>query len=92
MIASLYALLFGTATLTSAIPVVERRAVQALNQAAFAEAQQRDDTATRAFSSTEIKVSNQVGSSIGSLVLTSCRLQMGDVSSLMSYLEISVQI
>jgi hypothetical protein len=27
-----------------------------LNQAAFQEAQQRDDTATRAFSSTEIKV------------------------------------
>lgn len=56
MITQISALLVGAATLTSAIPVVERRAVQELNQAAFAEAQQRDDTATRAFSSTEIKV------------------------------------
>lgn len=56
MITQISALLCGAATLTSAIPVVERRAVQELNQAAFAEAQQRDDTATRAFSSTEIKV------------------------------------
>lgn len=58
MIASLSALLFSAVSLTSAIPVLERRVVQALDQAAFAEAQQRDDTATRAFSDTEIKVGN----------------------------------
>lgn len=80
MIAPLSALLFGAATLASAIPVIERRVVQELNQAAFAEAQQRDDTATRAFSSTEIKVCNKVESSIGWLMLIICRLQMGNVS------------
>ncbi|PVH76170.1 hypothetical protein DL98DRAFT_562133 [Cadophora sp. DSE1049] len=34
---------------------MEKRVVTSLNQAAFEEAQQRDDTATRAFSGTEIK-------------------------------------
>lgn len=55
MIVPLSAILLSAATLTSAFPV-ERRAVDALNEEAFAEAHPRDDTATRAFSSTEIKV------------------------------------
>ncbi|KAK5994594.1 hypothetical protein PT974_05073 [Cladobotryum mycophilum] len=41
----------------SASPV-DRRAVQSLNQAAFQEAQQRDNTATRAFSNVQIKTSD----------------------------------
>lgn len=58
MIAPLSALLVGVVAVTYALPIVEveKRVVQALNQAAFAEAQQRDATATRAFSSVEIKV------------------------------------
>jgi hypothetical protein len=56
MIASLSALLLGAASIASTLPVVEKRTVTALNQAAFEEAQQRDDTATRAFSSIPIKV------------------------------------
>lgn len=56
MIAPLSILLVGAAALASAIPVVEKRVVQALDQESFAEAQKRDDTATRAFSSTAIKV------------------------------------
>jgi hypothetical protein len=53
MISPLSALLFGVAL---ASPVVQVRTVTSLNQAAFEEAQQRDATATRAFSSTAIKV------------------------------------
>ncbi|KAH8670212.1 hypothetical protein BGZ60DRAFT_527696 [Tricladium varicosporioides] len=49
-------LLLATLALTSASPL-EVRTVASLNQAAFEEAQQRDATATRAFSSTEIKTS-----------------------------------
>lgn len=60
MLAPLSALLFGALTLAS--PVVQVRTVSSLNTAAFEEAQQRDDTATRAFSSTEIKVSNLISS------------------------------
>lgn len=48
-------LLLATLALTSASPL-EVRTVASLDQAAFEEAQQRDATATRAFSSTEIKV------------------------------------
>ncbi len=55
MLAPLSFLLLAAASLTSASPLV-RRAVQQLNQEAFAEAHQRDDTATRAFSNTAIKV------------------------------------
>jgi len=54
MFASLSALLFASSVL--AVPLIEQRAVQKLDQAAFDEAQQRDASATRAFSSTEIKV------------------------------------
>ena len=54
MIASVF-LLLTSAALSFASPL-ERRVVTSLNQAAFEEAQQRDDTATRAFSGTEIKV------------------------------------
>lgn len=54
MLVPLSALLFGALTLAS--PVVQVRTVSSLNTAAVAEAQERDDTATRAFSSTQIKV------------------------------------
>jgi hypothetical protein len=54
MIASITFLL-GVVTLSFASPV-EIRAVTELNQEAFEEAHQRDDGATRAFSSSEIKV------------------------------------
>jgi len=44
-------------SLAYATPLLEVRTVTALNEAAFEEAQQRDATATRAFSNTEIKAS-----------------------------------
>lgn len=44
------------AGLAIATPTTWPRAVPSLDAAAFAEAQQRDDTATRAFSNTQIKV------------------------------------
>ncbi|TVY59414.1 hypothetical protein LCER1_G000599 [Lachnellula cervina] len=47
-------LLFGAIAIASASPF-ERRTVAALNTAAFDEAQQKDNTATRAFSGTSIK-------------------------------------
>lgn len=52
----LCALLLGTASIVAARPVIEARTVTSLDQAATAEAQQRDDTATRAFSGVPIKV------------------------------------
>ena len=51
-----FGLLLTSVALSLASPL-ERRVVTSLNEAAFEEAQQRDDTATRAFSATEIKVS-----------------------------------
>lgn len=45
----------------SASPIenaIERRVVTQLDQAAFTEAQQRDDTATRAFTSTQIRTTS----------------------------------
>jgi len=54
MIGPLFALLLVSTVF--AAPILRPRVVQELDQAAFEEAQQRDDTATRAFSSTEIKV------------------------------------
>ena len=48
-------LLFGIIAIASASPF-ERRTVAALNTAAFDEAQQKDNTAARAFSGTSIKV------------------------------------
>jgi hypothetical protein len=56
MIATLYAILLGAAGLASALPTVDKRVVPSLNAAAFAQAQQRDATATRAFSAVQIKV------------------------------------
>jgi hypothetical protein len=50
------AFLLGAASLVASRPVIEHRAVTQLDQAATEEAQQRDDTATRAFSSVPIKV------------------------------------
>lgn len=44
------------ASLTAANPAAWPRTVSALNAAATAEAQPRDDTATRAFSNAQIKV------------------------------------
>ncbi|KAL6242851.1 hypothetical protein RBB50_010497 [Rhinocladiella similis] len=58
MVALLYAALLGGASLIAGLPVAEKRTVTALDQAAFEEAQQRDDTATRAFSSVPIKTSS----------------------------------
>lgn len=54
MIAPL-SLLFGSVALSLASPL-EVRTVSALNTAAFEEAQQKDTTATKIFSSTEIEV------------------------------------
>jgi hypothetical protein len=56
MIALIYAALLGGTSLVTGLPVAEKRTVTALDQAAFEEAQQRDDTATRAFSSVPITV------------------------------------
>lgn len=56
MIAPLYAVLLGAAGLVSGLPAVDKRTVTALNTAAFEEAQQRDNTATRAFSAVQIHV------------------------------------
>ncbi|KIW47564.1 uncharacterized protein PV06_00252 [Exophiala oligosperma] len=57
MVALLCAALLGSASLIAGLPVAEKRTVTALDQGAFEEAQQRDDTATRAFSSVPIKTS-----------------------------------
>ncbi|KAH8910337.1 hypothetical protein BR93DRAFT_474125 [Coniochaeta sp. PMI_546] len=55
--AALLSLLLACASLGSATPVGPRT-VSSLNEAAFAEAQQRDDGATRAFSNVQIKTSD----------------------------------
>ncbi|EKD17756.1 uncharacterized protein L3040_008058 [Drepanopeziza brunnea f. sp. 'multigermtubi'] len=57
MIASLYILLALGPFLSFASPF-SKRIVSSLNPAAFKEAQQRDDTATRAFADAEIKTSD----------------------------------
>jgi hypothetical protein len=56
MIVSVSALVLATVAGSYAAPLLEARNVTALDQQAFEEAQQRDDTATRAFSSIPIKV------------------------------------
>lgn len=56
MIAPLSSLLLALAGLGCAFPTASKLAVAALNQAAFEEAHKKDTTATRAFSSIEIKV------------------------------------
>ncbi|RFU35045.1 hypothetical protein B7463_g1308, partial [Scytalidium lignicola] len=59
MIVPLTTLLLSAAAGTYAAPfLLEERNVTSLDQQAFEEAQQRDDTATRAFSSVPIKTSN----------------------------------
>lgn len=58
MIPLLYAFLLGGASFVDAYPLIDPRTVTSLDQAAFAEAQKRDDTATRAFSSVPIKTSD----------------------------------
>jgi len=84
-------ILLCAAASTLATPVLEVRTVTALNQPAFQEAQQRDNTATRAFSSTEIKVYLVVVSD-HSPMLTILRLPMGIVSLSMNCPETSAQI
>ena len=59
MIRLVSALLLGTASFVAAVPVHGihgKRIATSLDQASFEEAQQRDDTATRAFFSIPIKV------------------------------------
>src|SRR5690349_14863294 len=57
MLGFLASLLLGATTFVSAIPAaLERRNVTALDPVAWAQAQQRDNTATRAFSNIEIQV------------------------------------
>ncbi len=56
MASRMLALFLAAAPFIDALPVAGKRTVTALNQAAFEEAQQRDDTAIRAFSSVPIKV------------------------------------
>lgn len=51
-----YALLAALVAYAAAGPVISKRAVVELNEAAFEEAQQRDAAATRAFSNVQIKV------------------------------------
>lgn len=92
MIARLSVLFLAASVLTSASPTVVRRAVQQLDQAAFEEAQQRDDTATRAFSDTAIKVCIQIDLSCHVLTNSFCRLLMESASQLISCQETSVQI
>jgi hypothetical protein len=93
MITSLSLLLLVASALTSASPAGVRRAVQELNQAAFEEAQQRDDTATRAFSNTAIKVCIRKKYLLPSSPLTNAngRHPMENVSPSISYREISAQ-
>lgn len=78
MIAS-FSLLLTSVALSFASPL-DKRVVTSLNQAAFEEAQQRDDTATRAFSGTEIKVRIRDSVSEGPM-LTIIRLPMENVYS-----------
>ena len=56
MVATFFAFILAAVTLASALPTIDRRTVQQLDQAAFAEAHPRDNGATRAFSSVQIKV------------------------------------
>lgn len=91
MIAPLSVLLLAVATLTSASPAVVRRAVQKLDQTAFAEAQQRDGTAKRAFSSIAIKVCGSAGCLCHTLINFSSRPLMGSASQLINCPETSAQ-
>lgn len=61
MVSSIWTLILGAASLVAAHPVTEKRAVTKLDQAAFEEAQQRDNTATRVFSSVPIKACPLLG-------------------------------
>ena len=56
MIVSVSTLVLSVVAASYAAPFLEARNVTTLNQQAFEEAQQRDATATRAFSSVPIKV------------------------------------
>lgn len=75
MIAPFPIFLLATAACISACPV--KRQVEELNEEALAEAHQRDETATRAFSNTAIKVRNYVRRSCGKPIDSLCRLLMG---------------
>ena len=80
MIAPLSILLLAAAASISASPAFTSRAVQKLNEAAFDEAQQRDGTATRAFSNTAIKVRVVINSRHRRLISLSRRLPTASVS------------
>jgi len=66
MFASLYSIVLTSVALSAALPLANpslaapfaRRTVTSLDQAAVAQAQQRDDTATRAFTAQEIRTSD----------------------------------
>ncbi|KAI9839108.1 MAG: hypothetical protein M1838_004393 [Thelocarpon superellum] len=58
MLVTISTILLASVAITSARPHFSKRDVTSLNQAAFAEAHPRDNTATRAFSSIPIKTSN----------------------------------
>jgi hypothetical protein len=70
--------LLASAALASASPVVHTRAVTSLDQAALAEAQPRDDTATRAASNINIKVCPVLRSSLAKTALTTEHGQTSD--------------
>jgi len=79
-------LLLASVALSFASPL-EVRTVAALNTAAFEEAQQRDNTATRAFSSVEIKVRSPIPYLYG--ITDTVRHQRGNVSSSTNFRGIS---
>ena len=88
MIATLSLLLSSVAfSFASPLGQLEARTVTALNTAAFEQAQQRDDTATRAFSGTEIIVCFLPQRKL----LLINRPQPGNASSSMSYQGTFVQ-
>ncbi len=86
MIATLSSIL-GCAVLAAAGPALLPRTVTALDEAGTAEAQQRDDTATRAFSDVQIKVlpPGQIQTYLHEAYCALNRHPMAGVSSLTSY-------
>lgn len=79
MVSQLISLL-ACAGLASANPVVSVRAVASLDESAVAEAQQRDDTATRASSNINIKVCPAFRPCVISELTVTDRLLMANVS------------
>ena len=88
--AALLSLLLACASLGIASPLGSR-AVSSLNEAAFAEAQQRDEDATRAFSNVQIKVSVLDFGLLPTSELIFSRHPTADVSSLTNCRATSAQ-